>query len=249
MNTIQETFTLPSKGLIYDEKINPTFTIRSMTVADELKRLSPTTTPYLTMCELIEDCLVEPLGIPVADLCLGDYQFMMHKLRIVSFGPEYRMSSVCPYCGTVQESVFNLDDLDVKEYTEEFDDLLTITLPECKKVVKLKFQTPRLLETINSRKTEYMDKREDGLDPTFQYTLESLIDTVDGVKLSPTKLENFVKGLLIKDARKIFQQGEKIEEAIGLDTAIAFNCTNSKCKKTYVSTFREGIEFYNPQIR
>ena len=56
-NIITEEYTLPSKGLVYNKKFDPTFTIKSMTLADELKRLSPSNNAYKHMSEIIDNCL------------------------------------------------------------------------------------------------------------------------------------------------------------------------------------------------
>lgn len=246
MATIQETFTLPSHGVIYKEKINPEVTLRSMTTMEEMMSQSPTTTPYLAMCDIIEKCLVKPLGMEVADLCLGDYQFLMHKLRIVTFGSDYKMTTRCQYCNTVEDSVIDLETLELNEYDEEYDKLFTITLPITKKEIKLKYQTPRMLERISKRKQEFLKKNPDAYDPTFQYTLEELIDTIDGEVLNSVRLEKFVQDLPLKDAKKIFQQGEKINDKIGLDDVVITTC--QKCGNDYASKFRTTSEFFNPEI-
>ena len=57
--TIFESFTLPSKGLIYNKEIDPHVTLRSMTTMEEMKRLSPSDTPYKVMSDIIEACMQE----------------------------------------------------------------------------------------------------------------------------------------------------------------------------------------------
>ena len=74
--TIAQDFVLPSKGLIYNQSVNPNVKIRSMTTAEEMKRLAYTETPYKLMSEIIDDCLVTKPGISAYDMCLGDYQFI-----------------------------------------------------------------------------------------------------------------------------------------------------------------------------
>lgn len=248
MNTIQESFTLPSKGLIYDKKVNPEFTLRSMTTIEEMKRLSPTKTPYLTMCEIIEDCLLTDLGIPVKDLCLGDYQFMMHKLRIVSYGTEYRMTTRCPYCNEIEEQIFNLEDLDVNEYDPSMKSMFTVELPRTGKTITLRYQTPAMLENINKQKNARLKKDSNSIDPTFELTLEALIEEVDGEVLDPIRLENFVQKLPVMDAKVIFDAAEKINSMIGLDTVVVTQCGNPRCQKDYTSTFRPTSEFFWPTL-
>ena len=48
--TISENYILPSLGKIYEEEFDPHITIRSMTTADEMKRLSPSELTYKNMC-------------------------------------------------------------------------------------------------------------------------------------------------------------------------------------------------------
>ena len=70
---ISENFILPSKGKIYTENINPDVTLRSMTTADEMKRLSPSEFPYKKMSTIIDDCIIEDLPLSAYDMCIGDY--------------------------------------------------------------------------------------------------------------------------------------------------------------------------------
>ena len=110
--TIAEEFTLPSKGLIYETKINPVIKLRSMTARDEMKRLAPSATPLKTLAEIIEGCIVsEKLPIKVYDLANSDYEFLLHKLRTVTYGPDYKVYLKCPECGENVETIFKLDNL------------------------------------------------------------------------------------------------------------------------------------------
>lgn len=115
VSTIQETFTLPSKRQIYEKPINPEITLRSMTTMDELKRLSHSDLPYKNMCELIDDCMVGNNKFSSYDMCIGDYQFLLHKLRIVTYGTDYNIVVSCPNCRKVKEEKFNLEKLEILE--------------------------------------------------------------------------------------------------------------------------------------
>lgn len=242
--TISETFTLPSKGLIYDRPINPEITLRSMTTMDEMKRLSPSKNPLTSMSEIIQDCIVGKVEMPVCDMCIGDYQFLLHKLRIVTYGPEYKIVTVCPNCGQVEESLFNLEDLDINEYDESVKDLFEVRLPQTDKVVKLRLQTPRILDEINRKKTDLMSKNKEMIDPSFSLTLQSLIESVDGQILNPVQLEKFVQTMPMKDANLIVNTADKINKRVGIDTTIIHHCED--CGNTYVSTFRLTSEFFGP---
>jgi len=245
--TISESYLLPSKGLIYDKPIDPNFTVRSMTTSEEMKRLSPTDTPYRVMSEIIEECLVKKLEIPVYDLCVGDYQFLLHKLRIVTYGPEYKMAIQCPNCNEVTVSKINLENLSVTEYEESIQESMKIHLPQSDKKIELVIQTPRSIEEVSTRTKEIKKRMKDSIiDPSFLVTLQSIIKTVDGQVLTPTALETFVRKLPMKDANILLQAAKKLNGKVGLDTEIVAKC--GSCGYDVVTTFRFTSEFFGPTI-
>jgi hypothetical protein len=87
--TIQEQFKLPSNGLVYQTKVNPIVHLRSMTTAEEMRRLQPSDSPYWTICSIIDDCGALDSGISSYDMCLGDYQYLLYMLRVVTHGSNY----------------------------------------------------------------------------------------------------------------------------------------------------------------
>ena len=67
--TIANEYTLPSKGKVYNKEININFKLRSMTTVEEMKRLNHSDKPNKNIAEIIDDCLVEKIGISAYDLC------------------------------------------------------------------------------------------------------------------------------------------------------------------------------------
>ena len=245
--TIQEEYSLPSKGLLYGKPFNPEVKLRSMTVAEEMKRLTVTDNPYKNMSEIIEDCLITKLPISVYDLCLGDYQYLLHKLRVVTYGPEYGLTVICPFCGEVYDYTFSLDSLKVNEYSEDINELLTVKLPVSKQTVGLRLQTPRDLDNIEKKKKEmkknFPDMKED---PSLLLNLESLIKTIDGKPVNPALIQNTIRKWPLKDSIMVLQRAEKINEKIGVETNIVSSCPG--CGRDVNSTFRFTSEFFRPEI-
>lgn len=244
--TIAEDCTLPSRGLIYSSPINPDLKLRSMSVMEEMKRLSATETPYKVMCDIIEDCIVgDKPALSVYDMCLGDYQYLLVKLRTVTYGADYKMSVRCPVCGGVSEIVCSLDDLAVIEYDESVKDLKQIHLPVCDKDIELKFQTPRILDDIAKRKREIMKASPELLvDPGFALTLQAMIRSVDGKVMNPAALENFVNKMKMRDANLLMQRAVKLNESVGLNTDFVTKCKH--CEAEIPTTFRITGEFFGP---
>ena len=245
-STIYETFTLPSKGMVYSQPINPTVTLRSMTTMEEMKRLGPTDAPYKVMSDIIEDCMQEKPEIHVYDMCLGDYQFLLHKLRIVTYGPEYKMLVECPKCGETTESIADLESLEVHEWNESITELQTIVLPKSNRRLTLRFQTPYDLDEIAFANSERRKKTKQNIDYSLMFTLMSIIREVDGQKLNPTQLEEFVKHLPNMDGNYILNRANQLNLAIGLNNTISLKCAN--CGEDMVSSFRITSEFFGPSI-
>jgi hypothetical protein len=243
--TIAESYTLPSQGKVYQKQINPNVKLRSMTTQDEMKRLSHSDLAYKPLAEIIDDCLIEKPGISCYDMCIGDYQYLLYKLRTVTYGPEYKVETICPICGTKHKDTLNLDNLTVIEYSEDLKKYLSVTLPKSQKILELRLQTPRMLDEIRVKSSEILNSAPNmQSEPAFLLTLQSLIYKVDGQVLDAVKLESFVRRLPMADVNYILKSIEKIN--IGIDTNLSRAC--KKCKQVYHYTFPITGEFFGPSI-
>lgn len=243
--TIKESFTLPSKGLIYSNPINPVIELRSMTTREELRRNSPSSTTYKALADIIQSCIVgDKPSISVYDMCIGDYEFLLHKLRIITYGQEYKMLTSCPLCGAIHTETLDLDKIPVKEYDDKkVKDMMTVKLDRTGKVVVLKVQTPRILDSIQTKVAELAKKSKE-YDYTILVTLEEMIDTVDGQKLSFGDLESFINNLPAKDMNKLMQRIDKLNREVGLETKVSCHC--DQCGYDFDTFFRFQPEFFRP---
>ena len=238
---------LPSKGLIYDTPIDPNVTLRSMTTNEEMKRLQSSERPFKVLCNIIDDCIISKHNFSSYNLCLGDYQYLLYQLRIVTYGPQYDMQVRCPYCGTSHDEKLNLEDLPLKELAENFSFTNEIELPVSKKIIKLKYQTPRIMDDIKERAKDIKIKNP-GLqgDPTFLVSIEKLVDTIDGEKIHPVKVTEFIKTLPMQDTNYLVAYSDKINSLIGYDVDLTVNC--DFCGLDYRTGLRTTAEFFRPKI-
>ena len=244
--TIMEGYELPSKGKIYSVNVNPHVELRSMTARDEMKRLSPSSTPLKTLADIIEDCCIEKPAIHVYDMCLGDYEFLLHKLRIVTYGEDYKVGLRCPDCGEAIETIAKLGHLNVKEYDENvIRELQMFSLPKSGRTITLNFISPHLVEEMEA-KVKDMKRRYKNATIDFETLVRLLcnIDLVDGEKKSETELENIVTNLPALDLQKILNNIDKLNQQIGLDNILYVTCP--KCSEELTTFFRFGPEFFRP---
>lgn len=243
---IKETFTLPSKGLVYGQKINPKVTLRSMTTEDECARLSPNENKYENPCELLDKCIVGDFPISAYDLCLGDYQYLITKLWIVTYGSEYKVAIQCPNCKNVVAATINLSEIEVHELDEENFVLENeFELPVTKHKVKLALQTPRQIDLIAEKARQ---KRRDTKTSNYfelLYSALALITKVDDKVMNELNLESFVRSLPLKDVYFIINKGDELNGKVGLDTSVVAKCSN--CNYQSITNFRLEPELLGPQ--
>lgn len=249
--TIAETYTLPSRGLIYSKKVNPDVKIRSMTTVEEMRRLSHTDSPYKTLCDIIDSCILNDVGISSYDMHLGDYQYLLHRLRVVTYGSKYPSSSMCPICGTLNKLTLDLDDIEVLRLDDEkidsYKSLFNVELPRTKRNITLKFTTPRDLDEITKEEKEYREASpDDNSNIGYLFTLMHSIAEVDGKVPNPILLRDFIKKLPLMDTNAILQREIKINNEVGIVTTIKNVCSNSKCGAKYKTSFRITTEFFGP---
>ena len=244
--TIMEGYTIPSKGKIYAENVNPNIELRSMTARDEMKRLSPSSTPLKTLADIIEGCCLEKPAIHVYDMALGDYEFLLHKLRIVTYGEDYKVALRCTECGELIETVAKLDQLTVKEFDEAIvDELRSFTLPQSGHTITLDFITPHKIEEMEAKVRELKRKYKTAtIDFETLVRAMSNIDLVNGEKKPEHELNEFVSNLPAKDLQKILNNIDKLNQQIGLDNVLFLTCP--KCGEEVSTYFRFGPEFFRP---
>ena len=246
--TIAEEYSLPSQGKIYPVPFDPKVKLRSMTVQEEMKRMNQSKSLNETLCEIIDSCLITELPMSAYDLAVPDYEYLLHKLRIVTYGPEYKMIVGCPHCGTQQTYTANLDELKIKQFDlAEYQNNLNFTLPVCKKEIKLRVPTARLQDSIQDKVEEFnRQSPESKVDMSPLFTLETMIESVDGAKMSYIELQELIKHMSAADYNYIIQKMEKVNNAIGIDKRIDLKC--SKCGGSLSTFFRFSTEFFRPTI-
>lgn len=245
--TISEMLTLPSGGKVYEYDVDPHIELRSMTTAEEMRRLSKSNSMYKNICDIIDACMIKDPGISSYNMCLGDYIFLLYKLRIITYGSKYKFTSVCPFCGCNNNSEFDLDLLPVISYSEESNKYKEFNISKDNALITLKYQTPAMIDAVEEQVKEFRNKTGNTQDDaTLLFTLKSLIDKVDGKKPNPINIDNWIRNLPMKDTNKILNCAAKLNNSIGLDIELQNEC--DICGLTYDLTLAITNEFFRPAL-
>lgn len=133
---------LPSKGQCYVEKFSRV-PVSYLTAYDE----NFITSPNLYKDGLIIDYLLKHKvmnkDIEIENLVSGDVDAITLFLRITSYGPEYPIVARDPESGQEIETIIDLSQLKIKDFTLEGDEngWFEFTLPLSKDVIKFRFLT------------------------------------------------------------------------------------------------------------
>lgn len=244
--TIMEGFELPSRGKIYDVEVNPHVELRSMTARDEMKRLSPSSTPLKTLADIIEGCMIEKPAIHVYDMSMSDYEYLLIKLRIVTYGSKYKVNPKCPECGEFVELEADLETLGEIPFDEDkYNEIRNFTLPDSNKTIVLRNRTPHLLEMIEAKAKEMRRKYKTAvLDFDTYCKITCSIESINGEVPKGTELETFMQDLTAKDMQKILNQIDSLGKVFGLQNTLEVTCP--KCDEDIMLFFRYGPEFFRP---
>ena len=132
--------TLPSKGAFYNNFEGETVTIRPMTFSEERKLKSATTEEQgkKALQQCFEGCVE---GVPFQALTIPDKNFVMFKIREISYGSTYPLETTCTQCGVVSRLKLELSSLEVT-YLKEPEKAQEVLLPDADKLVH--FRVPRV---------------------------------------------------------------------------------------------------------
>lgn len=242
---IAEYVTLPSEGKIYfGQAVNPQVQLRSMTTKNEIQRLAPSDLLYKNLCDVLDDCIVDDIGISAYDLCLGDFQYLLYKLRAITYGENIQLEATCPSCLAKHTIEVSLNDFLPINEMDNFEELHEIELPKTHQRVTLNIQTPRTLDQITLNAARIKQRRPGAPDPTLVTTIQACIDSIDGKKPDPLTFDSWVENLPMADTNKITLASQKLNDMVRVDTDIISICPT--CKLEHTVRFKVTPEFFRP---
>jgi len=248
-STITETYSLPSAGSqLYGEMEVPSeFTLRAMTTLEEKMRLS-SSDGFKIIPQIIKACCVDPKAtIDLRRLKIFDLQYLMYKLRVVTYGPEYEVTIQCPYCGKTQKVVVNLDDIPVNNVPEDFVEPFEIgPLPVNGDVLGCRLTSTIDHEDIQREVKRIISKFPDYVgDPEYILRWNYILLTKNGDNMGIREIQPYIENLHAKDLRFLESKYDKMVSSFGLDLSMVEKCSN--CEEDINFTLPMTSEFFRPE--
>ena len=130
---------LPSRGKSYRDH-DGTVTIKAFTYREEkkLRSIKKVNQANNIIKSLFDDCVQ---GLDYDSMTLEDKNFILFKLREISYGDKYVISAECTDCGAENKLNLLISEIPVEYAADDFSEPLEITLPDSKQPVK--FVQPR----------------------------------------------------------------------------------------------------------
>ncbi len=232
-----ENYTLPSKGLVYEEveNIPASITLRRMTTKEDKMRMRNADENSIRKA-ILQACIVEE-GVDVGRLKLIDFNFLLFRLRVLSLLIDtYKVNCYCSKCGTNFINEIELSKLKVKYLSKTNLNDLKIELPFSKCKVHLKYPSiDSMLDSIEVAK-EYVKSFPEEDFAEVMYITTSLLYISEVILEDKTKLklkeelEVWFENLDLIDSRTLKEHMGVIDDHFGLQTYVTTKCANQRCK-------------------
>lgn len=246
-SVITESYSIPSSNSqIYSDIDMPEeFTLRAMTTLEEKMRLA-SSDGFKIIPQIIKACCVDATP-DLRRLKIFDLQYLMYKLRVVTYGPDYEISITCPYCGKTNKFTINLDDIPVNEVPSGFVEPFEIgPLPVNGDIVGCRFMTTLDYDNLQRESRRILNKYPDYVgDPEMILRWNYCILNKNGEELTIRDIQPYIEGLHAKDLRFLESKYDKLSSSFGLDLAMVEKCDN--CERDIEFTLPMTSEFFRPE--
>lgn len=236
---------LPSKGKFYENELD-TIVFRNLDTDDEQKIYGSSS--GTTIDSVLTNCIVSPKGLDVNDLVPADKFFYMVKLRVHTYGSDYKQPYFCPLCNHEGQVTIDLDeDTTVVELPEDYKLPIKIKTPVGKDTLELRVLTQAQINSIRKRAEKMVQRLHDSVSSkeiVFKLRLAKQIVSINDEEVDSFDAEKYVSELHARDRAYIDSAFKAIK--FGYESTITVTCPN--CKREIVIPFEMTGEFFDPSL-
>ncbi len=235
---------LPSRGIIYDESLNipSTVTIRAMTTKEEKMLLGSTSDAVES---IVKACVEKPKGISIDKMISADVTNLLVDLRILTYGPEYKMFFICESCNRKNTISVDLTQLYNRFLPEDFVEPIEIKLPRSGDTLGVKLLRGEDFKAIE-KWSKAVEKRTKAIDLkgdiTYTLRIAKYIKTINGEEVNSEDALVYAEQMIGGDSAHFWSVIDNIE--IGYDVNITEDCMYCGAENEFLMPVTK--EFFRP---
>ena len=239
-SALTEVVKMPSRGMV--PGVPKEVTIRAIQRKDKKKLLMSETNDVLL--SLLQYSIVSPTDFNVYNLLPFESEYLLYRLRILTYGPNHTFKQQCRFCGELNDVEMDLNAIPVLELPDGFKTTFDIPLPVSGNILTCKLLTEGEKATINKQSRELQNATGDenvGLDMIW----EARIVAINGEKkLAPIEKTQFMDEMNDYDSEYFMEYYSNYEGNYGLQTKLKYAC--DKCGKVNESAMPSIYTFFRP---
>lgn len=244
---------LPSQGLLNPEIPEGIITQRCMMVKDQKILSGSDQSAGNALHRLIQATITSPEEFDVSKLTVSDTLYILFKLRILSYGKDYKFRTKCPECGRKIEVSVDMSELPVDLLEEDYTEKLIAKLPHRGDTVYTKLLTNRDSEEINKEIKRRKKRNNSTYESSYALRIARSIEKIelaepdkDG-KTELTKsyeIEKYIESLTDLDASIILAARDSVQ--FGINPIIEYMCP--ECREYVDVSVQFSGDFFRPTL-
>ena len=238
----EATVTLPSRGVLYKD-VPAEITLRGMTTKEE--KILYASSSSNSFHKILSNCITEPENLDIDKLIAADEMFLIIQMRMVTYGPEYKVSVTCPKCRRTDTYTINLGDFTVEYLPEDFTEPIKVKLPRSGDTLDL-----RLLRNEDS---DFIDRYARKFAKQYNLPVKEVeyvcrmaryITAINDTAVDFSDAKEYVENMPSMDSMKMWSALDKI--LVGMDTTATVTCTG--CGEDFDFAMPITSEFFRPTV-
>lgn len=237
---LTEVVKMPSKGLI--PGVPKEITIRAIQRKDKKKLLMSETNDVLL--SLLQYAIVSPTNFNVYNLLPFESEYLLYRLRILTYGATHTFKDRCRFCGEINDIEMDLNAIPIIELPDDFKITFDIPLPVSGDILTCKLLTEGEKIELNKQGKELKNATgNENIDMDIIW--ESRVVAINGnTKLAPIEKTQFLDEMNDYDSEYFMEYYLKYEGNYGLQTKLKYEC--DKCGKLNESEMPSIYTFFRP---
>ena len=242
---------LPSKGKLYPEdhplRDEEKVEIKFMTTKEEDLMVSPSLSMNGLAIDRVIESLVVSKRIDASTLIPGDKNAILIAARKSAYGSDYKFKIPCASCMTFNDIKVSIDDITIKEITENEEQYysengnIMVKLPKSQALVEIKIITNEDEKIIEETTKRRLKNNLPGEELLTRY--RRMIVSVNGSSELQV-LSDFIVSLGIADSRVL--KKKYLDMVPDVSFTYSHNCTN--CGHAMEGGVPIGTDFFWPQL-